>query len=106
MRRRYLSPSCRGWRCPGIRTVAGDLVADDDIVVENFAGSSCEMRVEGHSGQAIVHQLIVDHHVSGYRGARQKAKYADSRARSGDLITIVQRRVIGNGVVNDAQSHS
>jgi len=101
--------ACRaGSRCVAdIGAVPGDVVADDDVVVE-VVGRQAErwtdMAVEGYSGKAIVTEFIVDDDVC-RDGTDAAAVGEDANTCTGawNQIPIVDGLVVDDRVVNDAE---
>ena len=90
-----------------VGAVAGEVVEEDDVVVE-VIGRQAEVRanvaVEGDSGNAVVEEFVVDDEIFGDE-AESAAVGEDAYACTGawDFVSIVDGFVIGDGVANDAQ---
>ena len=95
------------WCVADVGAVAGEVVEEDDVVVEIVGGQTevrADVAVEGYSGDAVVEEFVVDDEVFGDEtDSAAIGEDAYACARAGNLESIVDRFVIGDGVANYAQ---
>src|ERR1700733_7823092 len=87
---------------PCVCSVAGDAIADNDVVVEIDRRRRRWRRagvVHGDAGQTVIVDIVVDDYVAGSSCAGERREDSDACAGAGKLKAIMHRVIVSDGVV-------